>query len=524
MNKLDRYIIECVSNNKKPGGRRISNLLKEGLTRTIPDEIVYSMVTNTDIPNCDCCKVNKVRLISFKDGYGKYCSKDCYVKILADRNSKNNKIRNKLIGERKKKRNIEKLGDNLEKAVNEYIQSDTISISEISLKYDISIGYVREKLLEYYNSDFIPKERKVSAWKNKLADKMKDVDLFLCDESWVKDAQENGKTSKMVAKELGCSPNYVASKTRDLGFPFKHNTSSSYEIMLNKFFVEKGLSTITGERKLLNGFEIDLYIPDHQIGIEVNGVYWHQFVDDADLKTNLFGRRNKDKNYHQFKTKLAEKKGVQLLHIFDYEFDDPIKLDIFKSIVLGKCGLNKTIYARKCELKEINSTEYQTFLTSNHIKGKIASKVKIGLFFENELVMVSGFSKPRFTKKYQWELIRMCSKKGFTIVGGPSKMFKYFINQYRPEAVISYCDKRFFNGAVYEKIGMKKMSSQQPNYVWVGNKDGSIDVKSRYSSQKHKISNDENKHLTEDQIMKMNGYMKIFDCGQDVFVWKSNDK
>jgi hypothetical protein len=522
MNQLDSYILDCVSNGKKPGGVKISNLKKQGFDRLLSDEAIYSLAKNMDIPKCLVCNTKHARLISFSKGYSKYCSLDCYSKELSKRNSINNQEMNKKLGKKKREENTIKFASSLNSAVSHYLKCDAVSISELSNMYNVPGRYIREKLLECHDIKHIPQERRVKAWKNKLASKMQDINNFLEDKDYLAEVQKEGKTTKIVAKEIGCSANYVAVKSRELGLPFKHNTSSSYEIELNEFLSKNNIKTIQSERSILDGYEIDIFIPEYNLGIEVNGTYWHQYVSDKDQKTFLFGKRNKDKNYHQFKTNLAEKRGVQLLHIFDYEYDDDVKLDIFKSIILGKCGYNKKIYARKCEIKELSSEEYQSFLEFNHIKGKIASKIKIGLFFDNDLIMVSGFSKPRFNKRYEWELIRMCTKKGFSVVGGASKIFKYFTNKYEPETIISYCDRKFFNGDVYKKLGMKKINSQTPNYVWVKN-NSKIDIKTRYDTQKHKISDETNKHLTEDQIMKSKGYMKIYDCGQDVFVWKNNE-
>lgn len=48
------------------------------------------------------------------------------------------------------------------------------------------------------------------------------------------------------------------------------------------------------------------------------------------------------------------------------------------------------------------------------------------------------FGKPRFNKNYQWELIRDCTKSGYNIIGGTSKIWKHFINECDPYDVICY--------------------------------------------------------------------------------------
>ena len=71
-----------------------------------------------------------------------------------------------------------------------------------------------------------------------------------------------------------------------------------------------------------------------------------------------------------------------------------------------------------------------------------------GLYYNNELVSMMTFGNPRYTKKVQYELIRYCSSR--TIVGGANKLFNYFIQNYQPQSIVSYCDTSKFEGAVYK--------------------------------------------------------------------------
>ena len=45
----------------------------------------------------------------------------------------------------------------------------------------------------------------------------------------------------------------------------------------------------------------------------------------------------------------------------------------------------------------------------------------------NELIEVMTFGKPRYNKKYEWELLRLCTKFGYIVSGGANKLIKYFI-------------------------------------------------------------------------------------------------
>ena len=94
--------------------------------------------------------------------------------------------------------------------------------------------------------------------------------------------------------------------------------------------------------------------------------------------------------------------------------------------------LNKNenkIYARKCEVRQISTKDKNIFLNENHLQSQDRSTIKLGLFYENDLVSIMTFVKPRFTNKYNWELSRFCSKANYNVVGGASKLFKYFVNK-----------------------------------------------------------------------------------------------
>jgi len=313
----------------------------------------------------------------------------------------------------------------------------------------------------------------------------------------------------MVADMLGCSPNFVATKAREAGFPFPNNKSiSSLEISVRDIIQNLGVTNIiTGDRKILNGKELDILLPDYKVAIEVNGDYWHQHS------------MIEDQNYHKHKTDMAKEKGYSLIHLFEHDIANSEKMEKIVSVISNKINRNDRIYARKCQIKSISSFEYKQFLHKNHVKGPIASKYKYGLFHKDKLVMVIGFSKPRFNKKYQYELIRLCSESGKTIVGGASKLFNYFIRRHNPSNIISYCDRSIFGGEVYEKMGMIYQGTSSPNYYWVS--PSLEDVKTRYMTQKHKIKDETNHHKTETQIMEEQGYMKIFDSGQGIYTWET---
>ncbi len=259
---------------------------------------------------------------------------------------------------------------------------------------------------------------------------------------------------------------------------------------------------IENSKKIINPLELDIFIPDRDLAIEFNGNYWHSEAG------------GKNKNYHIDKTNLCREKGIQLIHIFEHQWDD--KSEIFKSVISNKLGLSTKIYARKCKVVELDNCS--EFLNTNHLQGNCGSSVKLGLTYNGELVSVMTFGKPRFNKSYEFELLRFCNKLNTSVVGGASKLLNYFEKKYSPKSIISYANLQWSDGNVYKNLGFTELSISEPNYWWTK----SESVLTRYQCQKHKLKDllkDKfNPELSEKENMEKAGYSRLFDCGNMVFV------
>jgi hypothetical protein len=254
-----------------------------------------------------------------------------------------------------------------------------------------------------------------------------------------------------------------------------------------------------------NKYELDIYIPDKGIAIEFNGNYWHSVL-------------YKDKYYHQLKTVECQQNNIRLIHIFEYEWEN--NKDIIKAYLHDILCDTEKLYARNLEVKEINKTEASDFLNKNHLQGYAQSSINIALTLENEVYAIMTFDKPRFNTNYQYELIRMAFKQGYSIIGGSERLFKYFIDTYKPESILSYCDISKFTGRVYIKLGFKDIELTEPNYVWY--KLHTNDILTRYQTQKQRLIRNGlgTEDQTEDEIMINNGYCKIYNSGNLRFTWR----
>lgn len=270
--------------------------------------------------------------------------------------------------------------------------------------------------------------------------------------------------------------------------------------------LSKYTKVILNDRSLIYPYELDLYLPEYNIAIEYNGLYWH---------SELSGK--KDPLYHLRKSELCESIGIHLIQVFDDEWIN--KKEIVLSILKSRLGINITkVFARKCKLQLVAKEIEKQFLINNHIQGYSPSSVAIGLYYNNELVMLTTYGKSRYNKNYNYELIRSVTKKGYQVIGGLSKLLSSFRKTHPLCSLISYCDKRFFTGKGYLAVGFKELRKAKPNYFYTKDYKERL---SRLQFQKHKLPTllDEfDASLSEWQNLQLNGYDRIFDAGQAVFV------
>lgn len=271
-------------------------------------------------------------------------------------------------------------------------------------------------------------------------------------------------------------------------------------------------------RKIIQPLELDIYIPEKKIAIEFDGLLYHSYGKSGYA---IYNNLKENKKEHLTKTELCEKQGIQLLHIFENEWIDINKRNIWKSVIKNKIGfVTNKIYARKCEIKKIDDLTKKTFLNDNHLQGNCSSSINLGLFYNNEIVSIMTFGKSRFSDEYKYELLRFCNKIDTIVVGSASKLLKHFIKQYGKN-IISYANRRWSIGSLYEKIGFKFLINREPNYFYFKTNENIL--YSRIKFQKHKLKKllaIYNEDLSETENMYNNGYRKIFDCGNKVYILK----
>ena len=283
------------------------------------------------------------------------------------------------------------------------------------------------------------------------------------------------------------------------------------------FIKSIGFSTETNNRTIISPLEIDIYITEKNVAIEYHGLYWHS--EQMLKKRNV----NNVRKYHLEKFYACKKENIRLIQIFEDEWI--YKKDIVKNRLKHILGIyEKKIGARNTTIQYIDAKTKNTFLETYHIQGKDASGYKYGAYYKNELIGVMTFAKPRValgrkkTNNNEFELSRFATKAGILCFGLASKMFTHFIRTVSPDSIYSFSDKRWNTGNVYSNIGMKLISSTNPNYWYIVNSKRIH----RFSYRKQLLENKldvYDKNITEYENMLQNGIDRIWDCGSDKFIW-----
>lgn len=348
---------------------------------------------------------------------------------------------------------------------------------------------------------------------------LKRVQQYSYDPEWLYDQHVNqSKTLTEIAEFIGVTTTVMSQRFKRLNIEVvrhtKSNGCSKEEQELLSFVVGllgEDIEIQTNTRSVISPKELDIYIPRYNIAIEYCGVYWH-------------GESNgKDRLYHALKRVACAKQGIRLLQVWSNEWT--YQRELVKSRLRNVFRKNtNTVYGRKCTIKMVVTSEADAFFAANHIQGKCSVPINYGLYYDEvHLVATMSFARDRFSNTDRYELVRFAVAQHISVVGGASKLFKAFVNDYNT-SVVSYSDNRWNTGAVYQQLGFTLSHVSQPNYFYFDKLGDTNKLFSRHVFQKHKLANklelfDPN--LTEWQNMQNNGYDRIWDCGNDVYIWSN---
>lgn len=488
-------------------------------------EKIWHFINNEPtIPKCKNCQKDLKFKRSLNEGYGDYCSVLCTNTSLTHINNvkKTNNIKyggNSPISSKDIKNKIKQTNTNKYGVVNPFQNTQHIK-NKTKQKYGVDhiskLDSTKEKIKKTNIDKF---GVSTPLLLDDTRDKGYEKTLELFNEKYKNLKIINNKGRYVTILCDVCNQNYTID--RSLLF-YRHDNiinpctncngvkelTSIKENELFEFIASLNVKPVRNDRLILNGKELDIYIPTHNIGIEFNGLYYHS-------------DKFKSNDYHLDKTNVCESKNIKLIQVFEDEWD--FKKDIVKSRIKNLLGLNETkIYARKCNVGLVSTSEKTKFLNENHIQGPVGSKINIGLYYNNELVSIMTFGPGRKVTKgtdYDYELIRFSNKINTSIVGGASRLLTYFIKNYKPKNIISYADRRWSQGGLYELLGFDKIRISNPNYFYILNKKREYRFKFRKNIL---VGYGFNKEMSEKEIMKSRGINRIYDCGNIIYVKSAN--
>lgn len=468
----------------------ISNKLGE---LSFTNQLYHYVNELIEIPECPICNKKLKFKRSLNEGYGKYCSIKCTNKSESHIN-------------KSKSTNIKKYGG-VSPMSSLYVRDkisktnlDRYGVKNIFEKKD----YIQSQMEKKYGEKFFTKTDDYrKKMKIRYEEKYKDVNISKNDS----DIIFNCPNCETVSIHDYNSFNYRTKQNIDLCKTCVPPYQSSIESEFENFLNEIGVPYTRHNRTLIAPKEIDFYLESLNIGFEMNGLYYHseKFLDN---------------DYHKSKWENCISKKINLIQIFEDEWKN--KKDIIKEIVLNKINSKReSIYGRKCQVHLIDNNTYKYFVEKYHIQGYSAAKIRLGLFYENELVQVMSFSSNRKSLGSQsidgnYEMIRLCSILKYRIIGGANKLLNYFEKNFKPNKITTYCDNRYFNGKSYIDMGFELVKITKPNYFYI--KQNEIKRYNRFNFRKDrlvKLGLDINS--TEKELMSKLGYLRIYDAGNKKF-------
>lgn len=232
---------------------------------------------------------------------------------------------------------------------------------------------------------------------------------------------------------------------------------------------------------------------------------------------SIKGGPGKDIHYHEQKSQIAKKAGFQCIHVWDWDdWDKVVRMLLPKT----------TLYARKLTVAKIDQRVANAFLKQHHLRGSATMQTACyGLFLNGSPVEVMTFGKPRYNKKCEWELIRLCTDLNYIVTGGAEKLFNAFVKEYDPTSVVSYCDNAKFTGDVYLRLGFTLGPSNGVSRHWYHPKygihitDGSL-RKRGFNHLFSYIFGPGEKGKTNDELMRDHKFVEIYDSGQSTYIWR----
>lgn len=253
----------------------------------------------------------------------------------------------------------------------------------------------------------------------------------------------------------------------------------------------------TSDRGVLNGLELDIYLPELKTAIEFNGVYFHS-------------EKFKDSSYHKNKADKCVEAGVRLITVWEDDYN--LRKDIVHKMLIHKLGLSAQdkVPARKTVAMFIPNQEVFAFLEDNHIQGKAVGSYYMGLREKDSRELVAVMVLKR--TKDVLSLERFATSK--IVSGGQSKLLNFVDQNIEYSKMITFADRTVSDGGLYTGTGWVKEADIAPDYRYLVR-----NVREhKFGYRKDRFKNDPNlkyvEGYTEKQLAELNGLLRVYDAGK----------
>lgn len=397
------------------------------------------------------------------------------------------------------------------------IKKEPVSIDSDHLKQLVGDGKSDKEIADMYGFQ----TRTIGAYRirNGILRDAHHHRLYDIDETELREYVARGMTNSEIADIYGCSQPIILQRRHELGIPNSRGYTECEAYvrnLLNSLGYDEGKGFVHNTRSVIAPYEMDFYVPDRRIGIEVSPTYTH--ASDPIPWSSII--TPKQTNYHQKKSLMSLDKGINLVTLYDW-YGVEQATDIIRTLL----GKNERIGARKCDVVYPDKRQEQMFLRSNHLQGYVRSKYCVGLSYDEQLVCLMSFAKPRFHSdadgNVEYELLRFATSCGVSVQGGASRLLAQATRDLMPHGIISYASLDISNGNMYSKLGFEQSRITSPSYEWVNARD----PKEHYSwslilnkGVDNVLGTHFGKGANNDDLMRSLGFVRVFNSGNIVFI------
>lgn len=315
------------------------------------------------------------------------------------------------------------------------------------------------------------------------------------------------KTFEEIGEELGVVHSTVAQRMQHIGIEGKRFSRSRSErelVAYLKSIIPEDSITIN-DRTCIPPYELDIVIPNKNVAVEMNGLYWHSESQEP------------NHNYHKNKFELCRSANIRLVQIWGSEWSS--KQNTVKAKLAVILGHTKQINVRRTKLVRVGATAERTFLDRNHIHGYAPSTIAYGLVCQGKLVSLMTFKQSNSEKDTNHKILRLCTRRNVLVSDGAATLFKHFTNK-NAGRILARCDLRWETGSTYEELGftLSHISGPKP---WYFNNPRELHPQSKFNkSLLHDTLHTFDPEITMYQNMLANGWDRVWDCGNAVYQYE----